>query len=98
MSLFMAHVELPMFISQEFIALIPDQRLKLAELMQQRKILSYTLNATRSTLWIVVAAKNQKEAETILAQLPLDKFYSYRMELLMFHETASAQFPVVTLN
>jgi len=98
MKLFMADVRLPIIFSQEFVSLIPEQRMVLAELMQQRKIFSYTLNAQRSRLWIVVAGNDESSARDVLAQLPLDRFYTYTMEQLMFHEMAGMQFPAVSLN
>jgi hypothetical protein len=94
----MAEVKLPTFFTQDFVSLIPEQRMKLAELMQQRKIFTYTLNADRTRLWIVVAAKNETAARDVLAQLPLDKYYSYSLEQLMFHEMAGLQYPAVSLN
>lgn len=98
MKLFMADVRLPIIFSHEFVSLIPEQRMVLAELMQQRKIFSYTLNVERSRLWIVVAGENESDAREVLAKLPLDKFYSYTLEQLMFHEMAGMQFSVVSLN
>ncbi|MBW7888794.1 MAG: hypothetical protein H3C35_10635 [Bacteroidetes bacterium] len=98
MSLYIAQVELPSYFSQEFTSLIPDQHTKLNELMRQQKILSYTLNSARTKMWIVIAEKNIEQARLILSQLPLDKFYTYQLEMVMLHETSMNQLPMVSLN
>jgi len=99
MTTYMVEVQLPYSPSQEFFQLIPAQRMKIAELMSQRKLLSYTLSADRMKLWIVVTAKDIVEAKEILSQQPMDKFFTYTsFRELMFHEMAGLTFPAVSLN
>jgi hypothetical protein len=98
MKAYMIEVPLPFSPSQEFFSLIPSQRLKIAELMNRRKILSYTVSSDRLHLWIVLAANDELEARQILAEQPMDKYFRYTFHELMFHEMAGLMFPSVSLN
>jgi hypothetical protein len=98
MKAFMAEVPLPVAPSQEFFSLIPSQRLKIAELMNKRKLMSYTVSADRLRLWIVVVADDEAEAREILSEQPMDKYFRYTFHELMFHEMAGMMFPSVSLN
>ena len=76
MKTFMVEVHIPHNPSQEFFALIPMQRATVAELMSQRKFLSYTLSADRLKLWVVMNAEDEADARQILARQPMDKYFS----------------------
>ncbi|MDD8016915.1 MAG: hypothetical protein PHP42_00940 [Bacteroidota bacterium] len=98
MTMFMVETRLPIAPGTEFFSLIPAQRLKVAELMTRKKIVSYTLSADRSKLWIVMNGESEEEARRILAEQPMDKYFYYTFHELMFHEMAGAMFPSVSLN
>lgn len=99
MKTYMVEVQVPFNPTQEFFALIPMQRAAVAELMSQRKFLSYTLSADRLKLWVVMNAEDEADARKILAGQPMDKYFSYTsFRELMFHEMAGLMFPQVSLN
>ena len=98
MKSYMVEVPLPAEPPQEFFALIPSQRMKIAELMTKRKIISYTVSADRRKLWIVMVAESEQEARNILIEQPMDKYFRYTFHELMFHEMAGMAFPSVSLN
>ena len=98
MKAYMVESPLPVSPSQDFFSLIPSQRLKVAEVMAKRRVLSYTVSADRSKLWIVIAAKDEMEARETLAEQPMDKYFRYTFHELMFLEMAGMIFPTVSLN
>ena len=98
MKAYMVESPLPVSPSQDFFSLIPSQQLKVAELMAKRRVLSYTVSADRSKLWIVIAAKDEMEARETLAEQPMDKYFRYTFHELMFLEMAGMIFPTVSLN
>jgi len=99
MKTFMVEVQIPVDPPQEFFALIPMQRMKVSELLAQRKFLSYTLSADRRKLWVVMNAADINEAREILARQPMDKYFVYTsFRELMFHDMAGLVFPQVSLN
>ena len=99
MNTYMVEVQLPYAPSPEFFALIPAQRSKIAELMTQRKFLSYTVSADRLKLWIVMNAKDIVDAKEVLSQQPMNQYFTYTsFRELMFHEMAGFMYPAVSLN
>lgn len=99
MKTFMVEVHIPPHPTQEFFSLIPMQRATVAELMSQRKFLSYTLSADRLKLWVVMNAQDETDARDILSRQPMDKYFTYTsFRELMFHEMAGLMFPQVSLN
>jgi len=98
MKTFMVEVQLPFEPTQEFFSLIPSQRAMVIDLLMKRKFLSYTLAADRSKVWIVMVAPTQLDAQSLLEQQPMNKFFSYSFTELMFHDMAGAMFPSVSLN
>ena len=59
----MIKISLPAYLSHELIELIPAQRAHIDKLLQENTVLSYTLAADRSKLWVVLSAKTAQEAE-----------------------------------
>ena len=94
----MVEALVPVNPSVEFFSLIPSQRIKVGELMTQKKIVSYSFSADRSKLWIIMNSESESEARLTLAQQPLDRFFTYSFHELMFHEIAGMLFPAVSLN
>ncbi len=98
MKIFMVETRVPPEPTAEFFSLIPSQRQKIAELMAKKKILSYSFSADRSKLWIIISAESESEARDILTQQPMDKYFDYYFNELMFHEMSNNIFPAVSLN
>ena len=57
----MVEFELPEELSDDFLALIPEQREVVDRLMTQGKIRSYALSLDRSVLWVVMEAVSEFE-------------------------------------
>ncbi len=94
----MIEFALPSVMTEDFITKIPQQRLKVNELMEQGKIYSYALSADRQKLWCVVKAQTEVEAMEIIAELPLISYLDPTVNELMFNNVASLQFPMFSLN
>jgi hypothetical protein len=74
-------------LSEEFVALIPGQRLQINHLMEKRIITSYSLSADRETLWVTLLATSLEAVEKTLRMMPLFKFMRYNVVELMFHNS-----------
>jgi len=99
MSQFMVEFILPDEMTEEFVAKIPRQRLKINELMQTGKIMSYSLSSDRTKLWCVVKADNEYKVMEIIAEFPLIDYMSPTITELMFNNTATAlKLPLYSLN
>lgn len=73
--------------TDEFIALLPNQRRQINHLMEKRIITSYSLSADRGTLWITLLATSQEAVEKTLRMMPLFKYMRYDIVELMFHNS-----------
>ena len=92
-------IDLPDEMTEEFLSLIPEHRARINKLMQRGIILSYSLNADRTNLWIIMNAKNEAEINKVLHTLPLhDFFVRYSSQLLMFHNSVAGVIPSISLN
>lgn len=95
---FMIDFVLPRIVTQEFISLIPNQRAEVNRLMEQGKIIGYTLTLTRSKLWAVIVAENEEEVLEIISAFPLLKFMRFDIHPLAFHQSISLGLPSISLN
>ena len=71
MHLYMVEIGLPHYFSQEFMALIPEQRALVNELQSDGVIHSYSLSLDRSKLWVVMVAESPEEVDDILESFPI---------------------------
>ncbi len=98
MSIYMADIMLPEYMSQELINLIPLQRAHVDELLSSGTIQTYSLAMDRSRLWVVLSAENQKKAERILDEFPIRGFVTYALTELAFHNDMKVLLPKMSLN
>lgn len=94
---FMIEFELPEQLTEEFLALIPQQRYVVNQMMAGGKLRSYSLAMDRSRLWAVVNADSEFEALEMIAQMPLTDFMVPHVSELMFHN-ATDQVMQFSLN
>jgi muconolactone delta-isomerase len=98
MSQFMVEFDLPVDMTEEFTAKIPLQRLKVNELMENGKLLSYALSYDRQKLWCVVKAQTEFDAIEIISEFPLISYMDPTITELMFNNIVSLRMPLFSLN
>ncbi len=98
MNYFMVDIELPSYISEDFVSLIPFQRQTIDNLMSEGVVVAYSLALDRSRLWVTIAAETEEEVEKIIAGFPLYKYMTPNILELIFHNSISNNFPVISLN
>jgi muconolactone delta-isomerase len=98
MNQFMVEFELPSQMNEEFMRKIPAQRLKINELMETGKILSYSLSADRQRLWCILKVESELEVIETIADFPLIKYMDPTINELMFHNMVAARIPLFSLN
>jgi hypothetical protein len=98
MKQFMIHIQLPAELSEEFVALIPDQRATINGLMRKGIIISYTLSFDRTQLWVVMDATSKVNVIEVLAEFPLIRFMKPEIHEIMFHNSIYVNVPRVSLN
>ena len=98
MNTFMISIGLPTELTQEFISLIPKQRTQVDKLMDDGKILHYSLALDRSQLWVTIGAKSEHEAMDIISTFPLIHFMKPEIFELAFHNSVSTELPKLIMN
>lgn len=98
MSQYMAQITLPDSLDENFMALIPEHRAYVDQLMNDGIITSYSLALDRSTVWITFNSKNERAVTKIISSFPIADFIEYDILELAFHNSANVIFPSLSLN
>ncbi|WP_128545382.1 muconolactone Delta-isomerase family protein [Larkinella soli] len=98
MSQYMVEFDLPQEMTEDFLMKIPLQRLKVNELMENGKLLSYALSIDRHRLWCVVKAQTEVEVMEIVSEFPLISYMDPTVTELMFNNVVSLRVPLFSLN
>ena len=98
MNQFLVEFDLPESFTERFIALIPQQRAKVNQLMRSGKLTNYALSMDRLKLWVFFIANSEAEVMELINEFPLIDMMRPTVHSLMFHENIGFQFPVMSLN
>jgi hypothetical protein len=94
----MISIHLPAELTPEFISLIPKQRKHIDKLMNEGKVLQYSLSMDRSQLWITLIAQSETKAMDIISTFPLVHFMKPEIFELAFHNSISNELPKLIMN
>ncbi|MBL7932963.1 MAG: hypothetical protein JNL60_13730 [Bacteroidia bacterium] len=98
MNVFLVHIILPETFSKKFYELISKQRQKVNRLLEERVILSYSLDMERKQIWTVIETSDEKELMNILSTFPIIKHVRLEIHELAFHQAAPSIFSDLILN
>ncbi|TAF76809.1 MAG: hypothetical protein EAZ53_03350 [Bacteroidetes bacterium] len=98
MAQYMVSINLPESIDNNFVSLIPDQRVYVDTLIAKGTILSYSLSVDRTKLWIIFSCQNEKEVAKYLNRFPIAEYLEYEIIELLFHNSPEMVFPAISLN
>lgn len=95
---FQVHIKLPDIFTRRFAALIPQQRERVNQLMEERVILNYALDMERTNLWVTMQAKDQEAVMDILSTFPIIKDVKVDIFELAFFDSAPMGLPELIMN
>jgi muconolactone delta-isomerase len=95
---FMVEIKLPSEIDTNFMLKKPKHRAFINVLINQGKIQSYTINEERTKGWIIFNTETVTEAETLIQQLPLYEFITYKIHTILVHDSEIFRFPKMHMN
>lgn len=98
MKSYMVDVQFPEVHDEEFLSLIPDQRMMVNRLMDKSVIAGYALSSDRTHLWIMISADAERQVWDIIQKMPLYKYMNVIVEELAFNESFSHMLPQPSLN
>jgi muconolactone delta-isomerase len=85
----MITADLPHTFTEEMLMLIPEQREYVNQLFSDGKLSLYSLNESRTKLWIVVLATDESVLADVLDQFPMKDYMEISYEPLLFHNTSA---------
>jgi hypothetical protein len=77
---------LPQTQDYAFLKLVPKQREQVGKLFASQQLISYTLAADRTKLWLTCIADDFKAVNELIDKLPLSRFMTYTIHELLFNE------------
>lgn len=95
---YMVDFSLPEVLSEEFMSLIPYQKVMINNFFKEGKLLNYALSLEDSRLWAVFSANSELEVMEMLADLPLTEFMKVNISMLTFYNGVSPVMPHFSLN
>ncbi len=95
---FMIDITLPGVLTKEFIALVPKQRAQVERLLNERRLINFSLALDRSKCWATMLAESEAEVQRILSSFPLREFMKVKIHQLQFVESAPTITAQISLN
>lgn len=95
---FMVDFTMPKEMPDEFVGLIPRQRAAVNRLMNEGKLLNYSLALEHGKLWAVFNVESESELLEIVYDLPLTSFMKVRVSELTFYNAANTFSNVFSVN
>ena len=84
----MVDFTLPQDLPEEFVSKIPQQRSAVNRLMQEGKLLNYSLSLENAKLWAVFSVESEGELHEIIQRLPLTRYMRLKFHPLTFYNNA----------
>ena len=95
---FLVHIELPDIFTTRFMSLIPRQRVIINKLLENKTLLSYSLDMERQNVWAFIDAKNEQEVMDLISTFPIIKDVKVNITELAFYDTAPIGLPELNMN
>lgn len=98
MNYFMVNIILPEEVDDEFILLLPEQKVFVKSLMSKGLITSYSLSDDRSRLWVIFKGREQNHVRGLLSCFPIIEKVIYEIVPLVSHYDNSKIIQSISLN
>jgi len=98
MNQYMIIIKLPTELTEDFVRLIPKQRKHIDKLMDEGKILQYSLAMDRSLVWVTMNASSEEQVMDRLSKFPMIGFMNPKICELAFYNSVSNELPKLIMN
>lgn len=95
---FLVHITLPDVFNESFYRLIPEQRMVINHLMEERIVKSYSLDMERKNVWVYVQAKDEQAVMDVISTFPIIKYVKIAIHELAFYDVAQVAPPELIMN
>lgn len=99
MPFFAVSLRLPEAFTEEFLAIIPQHRALINQLLSEHIIETYAISASRGRGWVIINAEDEEAVRAIVAQFPLSPYLEViAVDELFIFDNAASRFPHISLN
>lgn len=99
MNIYMVDIDLPEYLDEEFLELLPFQKIHISELMSRGIITTYSMSNDKSKVWTTVHANSEREVGEIVAAFPLSSYFILSIHQLEDHDSLNlSAAPPISLN
>ena len=99
MAAFTVSFSLPQSFSEDFMAIIPQHRTFINQLLAEHIIETYAISANRSRGWAIITGDDEEAVRAIVEQFPLYQYLrSIEIDELFIFDSAASRFPHISLN
>ncbi len=95
---FMVDFTLPEILDDEFLSLVPYQRVAIDQLFQEGKLITFALSLEKSRLWAVFSASSEMDVISMIANLPLAEYMKAEISMLSMYNTMNPAMPNFSMN
>ena len=95
---FMVEFKLPNTLTEEFMSLVPMQRMVVDRFLEEGILLSYALSLENSRLWAVFCGESELDVMERIIDLPLSDFMDAEIHLLTVYNDNPIEMPAFSLN
>jgi hypothetical protein len=95
---FMVHITLPDVFTPRFYDLLTRQKNLMNRLLEERVVLSYSLDMVRKNVWLFIQGNSQQEVHNLLRTLPISEEVKMEIHELAFHDAAPVSLPDLIMN
>lgn len=94
----MVEVDIQQDMSEDFIALIPDQRVHIDQLISDGTLLFFCVSLEKAKVWTTINAETAEEALAVIEAMPMRQFMVSTLYDLSFVNIAGSGLPAISLN
>jgi hypothetical protein len=96
---FAVSIRLPDSFTEEFLAIIPQHRMVINQLLAEHIIEAYAISADRGRGWVVINGEDEDAVRAVVAQFPLHPYLEVlEIDELFIFDSAASRFPQISLN
>ena len=93
----MVEFDIPQPLTEDFLDMVPEQRMAIDDLFSKGALLSSTVSSNRRRVWAVMTAESESKLLSLIDELPMTSYMDYDYSELMFYNTVH-QMPAMSLN
>ena len=95
---YMVDFRLPSVLPQDFMDLVPFQRMAINKLFEEGKLVNYALSLENLKLWAIFSANSELQVMDMISDLPLTPYMQVEISLLTSYNDAPTDVPKFSMN